>query len=62
MGRIKTMQIKRNSQEIFRENPGIFTSDFEENKKLVTQYRTIESKKLRNVIAGYLTRLAKQQD
>ncbi|MEE3444158.1 MAG: 30S ribosomal protein S17e, partial [Methanobrevibacter sp.] len=38
-----------------------FTTDFEENKKLVAEYSTVSTKHLRNKIAGYITRLVKQQ-
>ena len=35
--------------------------DFEENKKLVAEYSTVSTKHLRNKIAGYITRLVRQQ-
>jgi len=35
---------------------------FEENKLIVQKLANIPSKKLRNVIAGYVTRLAKKQE
>ena len=39
------------------ENQGdVFTKDFEENKILVSKYTTIESKVIRNRVAGYVTR------
>jgi len=38
-----------------------FKKDFSKNKKLVEEVAVIPSKKLRNVIAGYLTRLVKQE-
>ncbi|MBS3115654.1 30S ribosomal protein S17e [Candidatus Woesearchaeota archaeon] len=34
-----------------------FTPDFEKNKKLVSSRADIQSKKIRNIIAGYVTRL-----
>ena len=37
--------------------PDKFTTDFETNKKLVDTFTDITSKKLRNRIAGYTTRL-----
>ena len=60
MGRIKTEQAKRIGQETYDEHKEHFKADFEENKKLVGQHADVPSKKLRNVIAGYLTRLSKQ--
>ncbi len=35
-----------------------FTTEFEANKKLVVALTNISSKKLRNRVAGYTTRLA----
>ncbi len=42
-------------------HPGVFTTDFDENKKLVAEYSTVSTKHLRNKIAGYVTRLVRQQ-
>jgi len=61
MGRIKTMLIKRTVNSLIAKHPDRFKDDFEENKKLVEDVAEIRSKKLRNVIAGYLTRLVKVQ-
>jgi small subunit ribosomal protein S17e len=61
MGKVKTKQIKRASNKIHRNNPGRFTKDFEKNKKLLPEVAEIRSKKLRNVIAGYLIRLVKKE-
>ncbi len=38
-----------------------FGTDYEENKQSLMQVVDIPSKKLRNIIAGYITRLKKQQ-
>ena len=62
MGRIKTQQIKRVSLELMKEHAGEFKKDFNDNKKLVSEFAIIKSKKLRNVIAGYVTRLAKIEE
>ena len=39
-----------------------FTEDFNENKKRVVQFADIPSKKIKNVIAGYVTRLMRNRD
>ncbi len=39
--------------------PDEFTIDFETNKRLVEQYTDVESKKVRNRIAGYIVRLVR---
>ncbi len=60
MGRIKTTMIKRVTLKLFRENPDKFEKNFADNKKVVEELVDVKSKKLRNIIAGYMTRLAKQ--
>ena len=60
MGRIKTKQIKRATRELFAEYSSELTENFEENKKKVNQFTILTSKKLRNAVAGYLTRLKKK--
>ena len=59
MGRIKTAQIKRITGNLLEKHPGKFKDSFEENKKLVEEFAEIETKKIRNIIAGYITRLVK---
>ena len=61
MGRIKTKLIKRISLNIFKRHNDELKDNFEENKKLVAEFADIPSKKIRNIIAGYVTRLAKQK-
>ena len=61
MGRIKTMLIKRTVNELMANHKKEFKKDFEENKVLVEKFANIPSKKLRNVVAGYVTRLVKKQ-
>ncbi len=59
MGRIKTALIKRTTNELFKEHAQEFKEDFEENKKIVERFADIKSKKIRNIVAGYVTRLKK---
>ncbi|MBT3691512.1 30S ribosomal protein S17e [Candidatus Woesearchaeota archaeon] len=61
MGKVKTTQIKRASHKILRYHPDKFKKTFEENKKLLPEVAEIRSKKLRNIIAGYITRLVKKE-
>lgn len=61
MGRIKTALIKRVTLELVSRHRQDLKKTFEENKVLVSQYAEISSKKLRNVIAGYVTRLMKNE-
>ena len=60
MGRIKTTLVKRSTKELLEAYGDNFTNDFSENKNLMINFTSIKSKKLRNVIAGYVTRLKKR--
>lgn len=62
MGRIKTQLIKRTTQELMEKHSSDFTTDFTENKKILDTKMKIPSKKLRNIVAGYATRLKKKGD
>ena len=61
MGRIKTKLIKRISLKIFKQHSDELKDNFEENKEQVAKFADIPSKKIRNIIAGYVTRLVKQK-
>jgi len=61
MGRIKTTFIKRKTRELFDSHREKFTIDFTGNKKIVDQLTNVSSKKLRNTVAGYVTRLKKKE-
>jgi small subunit ribosomal protein S17e len=62
MGRIKPRRLKSVTEKTHAENPDMYKDNFEENKKIVDQRLDVKSKKLRNVIAGYATRLKKRDD
>ncbi len=59
MGRIKTALIKRVTFQILEEHKEKFTSDYAHNKRIVDSILETGSKKLRNIIAGYITRNVK---
>ncbi|MFH1683031.1 MAG: 30S ribosomal protein S17e [Candidatus Woesearchaeota archaeon] len=61
MGRIKTTLMKRKTKELLGLHGDKFTADFDENKKITEQFTDVSSKKLRNIIAGYATRLKKKE-
>ena len=56
MGNIRQTNIKRIAFQLIEDYGDVFTKDFETNKALVTKYTTIESKVIRNRVAGYVTR------
>ena len=59
MGRIRTSSVKRAAEELMSEFPNQFTKKFEENKKKVSEFAEVGTKKLRNMIAGYITKKVK---
>ena len=60
MGRVKTALIKRTVKQLLKEYKDKFMPKFEDNKKLLAETTEIPSKKLRNIVAGYLARQVKQ--
>jgi small subunit ribosomal protein S17e len=60
MGRIKTQQIKSKGNDLYAMHGNAYTAEFEQNKQLVVKHAAVRSKKLRNVLAGFLTRKAKR--
>lgn len=57
MGNVRPEKVKRIARELIRKYPDKFTSNFEENKKILSSMAFIPSTRLRNSIAGYITRL-----
>lgn len=58
MGKTKSKSIRRTAKEMIEK--GIeFTDNFRENKKILG--KTMPSRKLKNQMAGFLTRTKKQQ-
>ena len=53
---IKPAYVKRISRELIERYPERFSDDFDENKEAVTLVTNVESKRVRNRIAGYVTR------
>ena len=60
MGRIVPKYIKTIGDEFFENNKEVVKANFEANKQLLNKIGKFGSKKVRNVLAGYLTRLAKK--
>ncbi len=62
MGKVRTILIKNVSKELINKYPNVFTTNFEENKKLLDKFLEIDSKHLRNRISGYIVNLLKIQN
>ncbi len=57
LGKVRPERVKRVARELIRRYPDKFTTNFEDNKKLVGVLIETPSTKLRNRIAGYITSL-----
>ena len=62
MGRIKTILVKNIAEKVFNEHKNEFTNDFYKNKQLIKQYVDIKSKKMMNIVSGYVTRLKSREE
>jgi len=60
MGRIKTWMIKRLGKRLLEKYPDRFSTDFDKNKEILKEIVDIKSKKLRNILAGYITKTVKR--
>ena len=59
MGKVRTELVKRISGELVEKYPRSFSPGFEQNKQFLREIGLDVSKKLRNRIAGYITRIMK---
>ena len=57
LGKVRTDTVKRTSRELLKRFPERFTGEFESDKQAVNDLVITQSKRLRNRIAGYVTRL-----
>lgn len=60
VGRIKTILVKRVTKQLVSKHLKELSDDYTKNKEIIKKYINIKSPKIRNVIAGYATRLVKQ--
>lgn len=61
MGNIRPTYIKSLATDLLRQRAEAFSDDFEQNKHLVEEYTNIDSKVIRNRVAGYITRKMKSR-
>ena len=62
MGKVRTEMVKRISIDLIDKYPKSFTMEFEQNKQFLKEIGLDVSKKLRNKIAGYVTRLVQIEE
>jgi len=56
MGNIRQNYIKALTSQLLEEHNDEFSTEFATNKELVTKYTDVESKVIRNRVAGYIVR------
>lgn len=61
MGRIKTTLVKRTAIKLYTKHKERFSPEFNHNKLAVQELLQDPNKKLRNIVAGYISRLVKQK-
>jgi small subunit ribosomal protein S17e len=62
LGRIRQTFIKRAGEDLIEKYEDRLTTDFETNKKVVDEIAIISTKRLRNRVAGYVTKKMKKID
>ena len=62
MGNIRPSFIKIRAIRLCEEYPDQFNDDFDHNKALVSEYTDVENKRMRNWIAGYVTRYMQRRE
>ncbi|KAK9909001.1 hypothetical protein WJX75_005901 [Coccomyxa subellipsoidea] len=60
MGRVRTKTVKKASRVLVEKYYGRLTLDFDTNKRVAEDVATIQTKRLRNKIAGFTTHLMKR--
>ena len=55
MGKKRAVSVRRIAEILTTHHPNVFTSDFEENKRLISEMMDLPSKSTRNKIAGHIT-------
>ncbi|MCW3998033.1 MAG: 30S ribosomal protein S17e [Candidatus Bathyarchaeota archaeon] len=56
MGKVKTEHIKKLARELMNRFPEKFSGNFDENKQTVAELTEGATTKVRNKVAGYITR------
>jgi len=62
MGRIKNMFIRNVGNDLIDQYPDKFSLDYEKNKELINELIDIQSKTVRNKIAGFITHEIKKRE
>lgn len=57
MGKVRSSKVKRLALELLEKYSSALSTDFEKNKEVAKQYLPHVTKRMRNRVAGYVTRL-----
>jgi len=61
VGQVKTLYVKHLAKSLVEKYPGRFTDKFEKNKEELDKIVILESKKIRNEVAGYIIDVIKKR-
>ena len=62
MGQIKNLAIKNMARNLVEKYPEKFTTNYDKNKEEMDKLVIVESKKIRNMIAGYIVHLSRTKN
>ena len=62
MGNIRPSFIKSRAIKLVETYPDQFNDDFDNNKEKVAEFTDVENKRMRNWIAGYITRYTQRRE
>lgn len=62
MGQVKTLYVKHLAKALVEKYPDRFTDKFGKNKEELDKIVTLESKRIRNEVAGYIIDVIKKQN
>ncbi len=60
MGSVKSVAIKKLGDKLVMEHGNKLSTDFAKNKATISEIKEIKSKKVSNILAGYVTRKMRQ--
>lgn len=62
MGKVRTEKVKKIARELVSRYPDKFSAEFKNNKEHVKSLAVVSTTRLRNRIAGYITRLLASEE
>jgi len=61
MGRVKNIAIKSLGNRLIEQYSDRFSREFENNKAVLSEVKPIKSKRIRNILAGYISNKMQQK-